>query len=158
MEVNLQVPTAATEVRMLVHNIKKDYPSYKFYAVGGWAMRNPEFNDYDIAIYPPSHNYHKEWSKILKRFDNKEFEGKKVDAQIMPSLRKLMKLDAKGMNKVKNNIHFKFFYCEDNIVKDSDAIRVIRLKDNMWLSLKKVVANKHRQKNLHNSPYIFEEL
>ena len=147
-----------TEVRMLVDSIKKDYPTYKFYAIGSWAMRNPEFNDYDIGVLPPTHMYKKEWSELLKRFDNKEFGGKKIDAQIMPALSKLINLDAKGLNKVRNNIHFKFFYCEDNMVNDSDAMKIIRLKDNMWLSLKKVVPNKHRQKNLHNSPYIHEEL
>ena len=76
----------------------------------------------------------------------------------MPSINKLINLNAKQFNEIKNNIHFKYFYCTDKVVKDKEALKVIKLKDNMWLSLKKVISNKHREKNLHNSPYIFEEL
>lgn len=143
---------------MLVHNVKNKYPNYKFYLIGSYAMRNPNFNDYDIGIFPPTNKYNKEWSDILKYFDNKKFKGKKIDAQIMPSINKLINLNAKQLNEIKNNIHFKYFYCTDKVVKDKEALKVIKLKDNMWLSLKKVISNKHREKNLHNSPYIFEEL
>ena len=143
---------------MLIHSIKNEYPSYRFYVIGSYAMRNPHFNDYDIGIMPPYHEYNKEWSDILKKFDGKKFKGKKIDAQIMPSIDKLIKLDANGLNKIKDNIHFKYFYCKDSIVRDKDSLKIIKLKDNMWLSLKKVISNKHRAKNLHNSPYIYEEL
>lgn len=150
--------TILTEVRMLVHHVKNKYPNYKFYLIGSCAMRTPNFNDYDIGILPPTSKYNKEWSYVLKNFDNKKINGKKIDAQIMPSIDKLINLNAKELNEIKNNIHFKYFYCTDKVVKDTEAIKLIKLKNNMWLSLKKVISNKNRQKNLHNFPYISEEL
>ena len=88
----------------LIKRVKEDYPSYKFYAVGSWVRRNPNFKDYDINIVPPrgkrSPTNIKEWSELLKRFDKKEFSGKKVDAQILPSMKKLLNMNAKEINKI----------------------------------------------------------
>ena len=123
-----------TEVVNLVKQVKEDFPSYKFYAVGSWVRRNPNFKDYDINIVPPngkrSPSNIKEWSKLLKRFDNKEFDGKKIDAQILPSLNKLLKMNAKE----------------------------IKLKNNMWMSISRVIPNKLRAKNLDNSIIQHKEL
>ena len=35
---------------------------------------------------------------------------------------KLINLNAKQLNEIKNNIHFKYFYCTDKVVKDKEKI------------------------------------
>ena len=150
------------EVVNLVKRVKEDFPSYRFYAVGSWARRNPNFNDYDINIIPPdkkrSPSNIKEWSEILKRFDKKEFDGKKVDAQILPSLSKLLKMSAKEIKERRNNIHFRYFYSEENSASKTNALKVIKLKNNMWMSISRVIPNKLRAKNLDNSVIQHKEL
>ena len=151
-----------TEVVNLVKQVKEDFPSYKFYAVGSWVRRNPNFKDYDINIVPPngkrSPSNIKEWSKLLKRFDNKEFDGKKIDAQILPSLNKLLKMNAKEIKERRNNIHFRYFYSEGNRIPKTNALKVIKLKNNMWMSISRVIPNKLRAKNLDNSIIQHKEL
>ena len=146
----------------LVNAIKEDFPSYKFYAVGSWVRRNPNFKDYDINIVPPngkrSPSNIKEWSKLLKRFDNKEFDGKKIDAQILPSLNKLLKMNAKEIKERRNNIHFRYFYSEEKNAPRTNALKVIKLKNNMWMSISRVIPNKLRAKNLDNSAIQYKEL
>ena len=151
-----------TEVVNLVKQVKEDFPSYKFYAVGSWVRRNPNFKDYDINIVPPngkrSPSNIKEWAKLLKRFDNKEFDGKKIDAQILPSLNKLLKMNAKEIKERRNNIHFRYFYSEEKNAPRTNALKVIKLKNNMWMSISRVIPNKLRAKNLDNSIIQHKEL
>ena len=151
-----------TEVVSLVNAIKEDFPSYKFYAVGSWVRRNPNFKDYDINIVPPdgkrSPSNIKEWSKLLKRFDKKEFDGKKVDAQVLPVLEKLLKMNAKEIKERRNNIHFRYFYSEDKNIPRTNSLKVIKLKNNMWMSVSRVIPNKLRAKNLDNSAIQYKEL
>ena len=146
----------------LIKRVKEDYPSYKFYAVGSWVRRNPNFKDYDINIVPPrgkrSPTNIKEWSELLKRFDKKEFSGKKVDAQILPSMKKLLNMNAKEINKIKDNIHFRYLYSEEHNVSVKDALKVIKLKNNMWMLVSRVIPKKLRAKNLDNSAIYHEEL
>ena len=151
-----------TEVVNLVKQVKEDFPSYKFYAVGSWVRRNPNFKDYDINIVPPeekrSPSNIEEWSNVLKMFDKKEFDGKKVDAQVLPVLEKLLKMSAKEIKERRNNIHFRYFYSEGNRIPKTNALKVIKLKNNMWMSISRVIPNKLRAKNLDNSAIQYEEL
>lgn len=150
------------EVLNLVEKVKKSFPTYKFYAVGSWVMKNPNFKDYDISIVPPQGKRNpsniKEWSKLLKRFNNKEFNGKKIDAQILPSFNKLLKMDAQEIKKRKNNIYFRFFYSEGKKAPKTSALKIIKLKNNMWMSITKVVPDKIRARNLDNSIIHYKEL
>ena len=118
--------------------------------------------DYDINIFPPdakrSPSNIKEWSKLLKRFDKKEFDGKKVDAQVLPVLEKLLKMNAKEIKERRNNIHFRYFYSEDKNIPRTNSLKVIKLKNNMWMSVSRVIPNKLRAKNLDNSAIQYKEL
>jgi len=143
------------EVSKIVNKVKKDYPDYKFYATGSWVRNNPNFNDYDIIIIPKDRRVEKEWELILERFDNQEFDGKPFDVQIIPSLSKLLDMNAREINRIKDNVMSRYFYSKTKPTNGSNTYRVF---NNLWMSLRPVVTKKHRARNLHKSPYICKEM
>lgn len=73
----------------MIKQIKKDYKNYRFFITGSIARKEKNPNDIDINIIPPDRNY-KEWTKLLNKFNGKYIDGKRIDAQIIPNLKKVL--------------------------------------------------------------------
>ena len=79
---------------MLV-DIKERYDKYRFFITGSIARKEKNPKDIDINILPHNTDY-KEWFKLLKLFDGHYVDGKRIDAQIIPDLDKVIYSGYKG--------------------------------------------------------------
>jgi len=138
--------------------VKNEFPNYKFYSVGGWAREEKNFTDYDIGIIPNKTNY-REWERLLEKFYNMKIDGKHIDAQIVPSYKKIFKMKASKIKKCRDNKIFRYVY-SDKILKSKEEynIKYYRLRGNLWLKICPLVSKKHRMMGLMNFKYSFEEL
>ena len=84
-----------TQVVNMLVNIKKKYGKYRFFITGSVARKEKNPKDIDINILPYDRNY-KEWFELLKLFDGHYVEGKRIDAQIIPDLEKVIYNGYKG--------------------------------------------------------------
>ena len=94
-----------------VHKIKKEYPLYKFYYVGSIMRNNPKPNDLDIGIIPNKGRANlREWESILKKFHEMDDFPLKIDAQIVPSYRKLFNLSGQEVRNIMNDYIYRYIY------------------------------------------------
>ena len=78
-----------TQVVNILKDFRHLYNGYRYFITGSIARNENNPNDIDVNILPTLNNF-KEWEEILNNFKNKEVNGLKIDAQIIPKLNKIM--------------------------------------------------------------------
>ena len=140
-----------------VHKIKKEYPLYKFYYVGSIMRNNPQPNDLDIGIIPNKGRAKlKEWESILKKFHEIDDFPLKIDAQIVPSYRKLFNLSGQEVRNIMNDYIYRYIYHTE--IPFSKYAKYSRACGNLWRKKVRVVSNKYRTKGLVGFEFTHEEI
>ena len=134
--------------KTLVKDVKDRFPTYEFYIVGSMARLSPRPNDIDIGIIPKKGKVQlKEWEKILKHFEDKDVDGLKVDAQIVPAYRRLFKLSGDTVKKIANQNIYKYVY-HTGIPENREYSKYSRACGNLWRKRVLVVSPKYRARGL----------
>lgn len=112
------------------------------------VRNNPNPNDIDIGIIPPRGRVQlREWEKILKYFEDKYVDGRKVDAQIVPAYRRLFKLSGDTVRKIANQNIYKYVY-HTGIPNNREYTKYSRACGNLWRKRVPIVSHKYREKGL----------
>lgn len=132
----------------LVKDAKQKFPKYDFYLVGSMARLNPRPNDIDIGIIPNKGRVQlKEWEKVLEFFEDKYVNGLKIDAQIVPSYRKLFHYSGDIVRKLSDSKIYKYVYHTDIPLSSLD-VKYSRACGNLWRKKVRVVSDKYRERGL----------
>ena len=128
----------------MIHYLKQaDFG--RFFEVGATARNEHTAKDYDIIVVPNNRNL-MEWIAVLKKLNSHKVDGRKVDAQIIPSF------DPENIDKKKK--YSKYVYSNEN--PNPKIYREVA--SGLWKKKTPLVSSKHKMKGIDKIPYIQKEL
>ena len=126
-------------------NYLKEANFGRFFEVGATARGEHTAHDYDLVVVP-NKRILMEWSAVLKKLNSYKVDGRKVDAQIIPSF------DPENIDKKKK--YSKYVYSEEN--PNPKIYR--KVANGLWKKKTPLVSSKHKMKGINKLPYIKKEL
>ena len=128
-----------------VINFLKQSEFGRFFEVGATARGEHTAHDYDLIVVPNKRDLG-EWTAVLKKLGTYKVNGRKVDAQIIPSF------NPDDVDKEKK--YSKYIYSDKN--PNPKIYR--KVANGLWKKKTPLIGIKHIEKGIDKIPYIMKEL
>tara|TARA_R100000458_G_C8278127_1_gene253983 strand:+ start:2508 stop:2954 length:447 start_codon:yes stop_codon:yes gene_type:complete len=135
-------------VNSIVNKCKDKYGDrFEYYLTGSYVRNEPNYKDYDIAIYD-NRNESNDWESLLEMFFNKkEKDGKSIDTQIDQMTRVIMRMNGQTLFENKDERVKRYVY-SDKKLENWEYIKYSNLYGNLWEKEIMLVKPKHRKMGL----------
>jgi predicted nucleotidyltransferase len=145
-------------VNNIVRNCRDKYKDrFKYYLTGSYARNEVGFKDYDILIYDNNNN-NKDWESLLSMFFNeKESDGKIIDAQIDQMTNVIMRMSGSTLYDNRDEMVNRYIYSSEKL-EDWDYIKYNNIYGNLWEKQVMLVNPKHRAMGLDKIKRIYIEI
>jgi len=145
-------------VNNIVSNCRDKYKDrFKYYLTGSYARNEVGFKDYDILIYDNNNN-NKDWESLLSMFFNeKESDGKIIDAQIDQMTNVIMRMSGSTLYDNRDEMVNRYIYSSEKL-EDWDYIKYNNIYGNLWEKQVMLVNPKHRAMGLDKIKRIYIEI
>ena len=145
-------------VNNIVRNCRDKYKDrFKYYLTGSYARNEVGFKDYDILIYDNNNN-NKDWESLLSMFFNeKESDGKIIDAQIDQMTNVIMRMSGSTLYDNRDEMVNRYVYSSEKL-EDWDYIKYNNIYGNLWEKQVMLVNPKHRAMGLDKIKRIYIEI
>jgi hypothetical protein len=145
-------------VNKIVSDCRNKYKDrFKYYLTGSYARNEVGFKDYDILIYDNNNN-NKDWESLLSMFFNeKESDGKIIDAQIDQMTNVIMRMSGSTLYDNRDGMVNRYIYSSEKL-EDWDYIKYNNIYGNLWEKQVMLVNPKHRAMGLDKIKRIYIEI